>query len=103
MINGILNNSFLQNIAAAIPHFFCIVDLDSYKIQFINKMGPGFKNDDVIGVSVLNFVLPEFKDLYLQKFEEVKTTRKTAIIESAAASEGTFKKKAWYLTTISII
>jgi PAS domain S-box-containing protein len=96
-------NSFLQNIAAAIPHFFCIMDPDTYKILFMNKMAPGFENDGVIGSTVFDFVSSEFKDLYLQKFEEVKTTRKPVIMESVGAAEGTFQKKAWYQTTISIV
>lgn len=96
----VANDSYFRSLAETIPHILIVIDPDTHRIQYINKLEEGFTLETVIGREVFEFVWPEYIDLYKQMFNAAKATRITQVFESVGQSA---QGKAWYKTYISIL
>ncbi|HRD38207.1 MAG TPA: histidine kinase dimerization/phosphoacceptor domain -containing protein [Bacteroidia bacterium] len=96
----VANDSYFRSLAETIPHFLIVIDPETYRIQYLNRLDQGFTLESVIGREAFEFVWPEHVDLYRQKFNEAKSTRTTQVFESVGQSA---HGKAWYRTYISIL
>lgn len=96
----VANDSYFRSLAETVPHILIVIDPDTHRIQYINKLDEGFTLENVLGREVYEFVLPEYAHLYREKFEEAKRTRITQVFESVGQSA---QGKAWYRTYISIL
>lgn len=96
----VANDSYFRSLAETIPHIIIVIDPDSYRIQYINKIEEGFSLENVIGREVYEFVWPEYAELYRKNFEEAKLKRTTQVFESVGQSA---QGKAWYRTSISVL
>jgi two-component system sensor histidine kinase UhpB len=79
------------------PDFITIVDSNG-TIQFINRVMPDLKREEMMGSSMYNFQPPESKDLHKKLLEQVFKTGEPGIIE--AAGTGPDGNTAWYETRI---
>lgn len=73
----------LSNLLSQAPLFFFEVDLDLNFI-YLNKVQPGFTEDQILGKSVIDFVPPEYKASYEQFYRSVIATQKTDQFEIKA-------------------
>ena len=94
---------YFKNLAENIPHILFIVDPENYRIQYINKLQPGYTLEKVIGIDMFTMVLPEHIEIYKLKLKEVKETQLPAVIEIVGESSSYANGKAWYRTQISVI
>lgn len=97
-----LNNSYFRSIADNSLNHILIIDPNQYLIKYINKLNLPTA-DDVLNKNMLDFVLPEYKELFKQKFQEVKNTYQSAFIEFIPSSAKNKGVKTWYNTQISAI
>lgn len=98
-----LNNSYFKSLAENSNNYIMILDTDNYTITYINKLFPSVKLEDVLGKSVLDFIVPEHAELYKHKLQDVKETLQSVTIESVGKSTYYDDKKAWYRAQISPI
>lgn len=96
----VANDSYFRTLAETIPHILIVIDPDTHRMQYINRVEEGFTLENVIGREVYEFVWPEYAELFREKFEEVKRTRITQVFESVGQSA---QGKAWYRTYISVL
>ncbi len=94
---------YFKSLAENIPHILFIVDPENYRIQYINKLQPGYTLEKVIGIDMFTMVLPEHIEIYKLKLKEVKETQLPAVIEIVGESSLYANGKAWYRTQISVI
>lgn len=101
---GFVNNlDFLNNMLRNLPSQVFIVDPETHQIQYINKLQPGYKLEDIIGMDMFNMVAPEHVEIYKQKIKEIKETRTPSFYEVVGESTLYPEGKAWYRTQISVI
>lgn len=79
------------------PNFISIVDRD-YRLQFLNQLQPGFRLEDVLGMSTLDFVAPEYHEMVRAKIDYVFQTGKATHYE--LQGEGPHGEPAWYETWV---
>jgi PAS domain S-box-containing protein len=92
------SEAMLRSIVETLPGFVMLIDRD-YRLLFVNRIGPGFTGEQVIGASMLAFIQPEFHDLVKQTCEEVWKTGEAARYEIAGAGpRGTL---SWYSSYVS--
>lgn len=97
----IAEDIYFSCLANVTPEIFSFIDPETYCIQYINKVEPGYDIADVIGKKIFDYLLPEHVDLYKEKIEEVKITKKKAILEVGFQSFQMPKGVTWFQTTIS--
>lgn len=97
----VANDAYFRSLAETLPHTMLVVDPDTYRIQYINRLQPGFTLELVIGREVFDFVWPEYHDVYRNGFVEVKKDRQTKIIQSVGQTAN--GEKAWYRSHISVL
>lgn len=96
----VANDAYFKSLAETLPHIMLVVDPDTFRIQYINRLRDGFTFENVIGKEVFDFVWPDYHDLYRQKIQEVIQDHQTKVFESVGqGSNG----KTWYRTHISVL
>src|SRR5262245_35647883 len=80
-------------IVEALPGFVLLLDRE-YRLLFVNRLVAGFTMDQVIGMSALAFISPDFHAVAKQAYDEAWTTGKPTRYRIKGAGEhGTL---AWY-------
>lgn len=102
-INSITSDVYFKGIAESIPHVLCLADPENYRIQYVNKVQPGYTKESIIGVELFSFIRPEHMELYKQAIAEVKKSGKPVLFEVAVNTPRYPGGKAWYRTQISMI
>ncbi len=82
------------------PDIIMRLDLDE-KVRFINYTDGGFKQEDIIGVSAYEFVLPEYHELVRQAHHKVMATKVAESYETKAL--GADGKTRWFQTNVGPI
>lgn len=94
-LSDVSGETFFKQFADSLHHTVLVVCVESCKIQYINRVQPGFSMEQVLGADVFSFVSPEYHDAYRNLIREAAQTRSTKTLESVAASSN---GKAWYRT-----
>ena len=79
------------------PDIIMQLDLEE-NVQFINKTEGGFTNEQIIGASAYEFMLPEFHELVREMHIKVIATKKQQSYETAAMGQDGIKR--WYHTNV---
>jgi PAS domain S-box-containing protein len=94
-LNEITGATFFKQFADTIPHIIIVVRADNFKIQYINRLQPGFTLEQVMNTEVFAFIWPEYHDRFRHMILDTAKTSKTNTLESEGASA---LGKAWYRT-----
>ena len=82
------------------PDIIMKVDLNN-TVLFISRTAEGFTKEQVIGMNATDFVLPEYREIVIQKHKESAETGKALSYETKFLNlDGSF---SWYLTHVSPI
>lgn len=94
-------SSYFKSLTEAIPHKFVIIDSDSFRILYANHYTDTEIYKQVMGQSLINFILPEDKERFTAILNSVKETLKPDSIEMKGVSLVNGKGVAWYKTYVN--
>lgn len=97
------DDAYFRSLAETIPHTLIVIDVDTYRVQYINRLQYGYNLEDVIGREVFDFVWPNYIDAYRRSIETIKKDRRPIVFELEGESALHETGKAWYRTHISVL
>lgn len=103
LINSSLGEGYFKSLADAIPHILCIADSENFHIKYINRLPSGKPFESLIGKNIFNFVWPEYRVIFKQKIQEVKTFGKSTKLDLEISPADDPKGKVWYRVYISMV
>lgn len=101
--NPVSNNIYFKTLAESSSYLVIVADPNDYTIQYINRLTVNIPTENVIGTSMFNFVIPENIQLFKDKIEEVKQTKKPIVIELGGNSTREIDRTDWYRSRICVI
>ncbi len=89
-----------RSLVSNAPDFICIVDRE-YKLQYLNRLLPGFTESEVLSTSVFEYTDQAYHTLIRQKLEDAFKTGKPQHYETKGM--GAKGEERWYSTRIGPI
>ncbi len=86
-------------IASNLPDNVLIAGADG-RIQFLNRLAPGFTADEVYGRYAWEFVAEDHRAAWRAHFDEALSTRRTIRFETMGASSARPSRTGWYETVL---
>lgn len=97
------HDEHFKTLAETIPQIFSLIDPNTFKIKYINKVEPGYSIHDVIGQEIFDYILPEHHEIYRDRIQFVKLTGEKAVLEIGFLSYMTPRGVTWCQTTITAV
>lgn len=101
--NSAFDNVYFKTLAESSAHIVILADPNDYSIQYVNRLTGNIPIENVIGTNLFNFVIPENIQLFKDKIEELKQTKKPVVVELGGNSNRESDRTDWYSSRISVI
>jgi PAS domain S-box-containing protein len=96
-------DKYFKTLAAVIDDNVAVVDTKEFNVLEVNKVSTGFKKEEVIGYSVLKFLLPEYHDRFKHLLTQAAQSGAKGSIEFEVERRTNETGKAWYTCTVAPI
>jgi PAS domain S-box-containing protein len=95
------SKGYFEALANVCEDIITIVEPKNFTLQYINRLNPGFKLEELIGVEVFNFVYPEHIEAYRKVLNEVVSSHQSKVLQLETLDHVNENGKAWYSCSIS--
>jgi PAS domain S-box-containing protein len=96
-----MNALISQNVLLNLSQILILIDPGDLSVTYINRVKGKYRFEDLIGKPILNHILPEFKDEYLEVFKKVVREKQAGTIELKTPISSSPKEFDWYLTHLT--
>lgn len=94
---------YFKGLAEDLPNAILLIDPESFKIKYFNRLYLGFKSEDILGANVYKFILPEHVELFQKAFNQVINSPNKQKIEIETSSKRQGLGEIWYNCSITPI
>ena len=101
--NPVTDNVYFKTLAESTSNLVILADPNDYSVQYISRLSGNIPLENIIGTSMFNFIISENIQIFKDKIDEAKLTKKSIAIEFGGTSTRDSNRIDWYSSRISVI